>query len=687
MEQEDFGSWSIDQVVAELAAMQGRHHELNQELDSLASQREHLGHTLRTVVQSVQDDARGDVRTFEAQTATLHAKIVKTSGFALDLSTKVRELDTAQSRVQDTLARVESVIDLKTTIDSVQLAIEGGKYQEAASQLHRVLHETPPVQNDVSYEILLELEEKMQGIVLDHITNAQQQQDIAAVLSYCKLLPLLNKPFDGLRQYAKMCASQLASSLDSDGLTLRAQPYGAVIPFVDMITATLDRAKVMLKKHAAIVETQFGTGAHLCLVQELHKEIDDQLHQLLQRFIQDRKVVSTVKNVRNMLSGGSASHDGSGQSSAGHARNNSGMGMGADKFSNGMSSAGASSGNAAMDPSKLDKILEEIAYMSRESEIFDINMRNIAEKALSVLESHDQGKRLLTEIRADSQGDSLPHVTELNRIVQELIGNYIVLEEYWMKKNVEFAIETDEPVPDEVPPVSSMVDDVFYVLQQSTERAFSTCSVNSACAIVNHVNDVVARAFKEVLGSNVSRYGAQTNQLFKLLSVGVGASRANDEKGEQHMLYIALNNIEVSSENTLLLKQHMEAEFDHMFSGVDSKRMITHCLADLEHTSEQYRTMLDSALKELSAKLLQNVKSIVDSFQTVSYELSELDYADCELNDPFVSQFTSQLEQHILPFKEVFTMENYDNLTQHFLARLVRRFEKHVLKKKFTFVS
>lgn len=59
-----------------------------------------------------------------------------------------------------------------------------------------------------------------------------------------------------------------------------------------------------------------------------------------------------------------------------------------------------------------------------------------------------------------------------NKVVQDTIGFYVILEGFFMAKNVIKAIRIDEHVPISLP--ISMVDDVFYVLQSCLLRAIST---------------------------------------------------------------------------------------------------------------------------------------------------------------------------------------------------------------------
>jgi hypothetical protein len=58
------------------------------------------------------------------------------------------------------------------------------------------------------------------------------------------------------------------------------------------------------------------------------------------------------------------------------------------------------------------------------------------------------------------------------RAVQEVLGYYMSLEEYFMAENVGKAVRIDEFVEDAL--TTSMVDDVFYILQNCARRAIAT---------------------------------------------------------------------------------------------------------------------------------------------------------------------------------------------------------------------
>lgn len=54
--------------------------------------------------------------------------------------------------------------------------------------------------------------------------------------------------------------------------------------------------------------------------------------------------------------------------------------------------------------------------------------------------------------------------SELCRLMQELLGEYLLLEHYYMEESVKKAIGMDTCEPGS--PISSMVDDVFFIVKK-----------------------------------------------------------------------------------------------------------------------------------------------------------------------------------------------------------------------------
>jgi hypothetical protein len=68
----------------------------------------------------------------EASCTELDRRISSTAGMAHHIVRQVRELDVAQSRLQLVIERVDSVLDVTTSIDAVQHAIACNDFEQAA---------------------------------------------------------------------------------------------------------------------------------------------------------------------------------------------------------------------------------------------------------------------------------------------------------------------------------------------------------------------------------------------------------------------------------------------------------------------------------------------------------------------------------------------------------------------------
>jgi len=188
------------------------------------------------------------------------------------------------------------------------------------------------------------------------------------------------------------------------------------------------------------------------------------------------------------------------------------------------------------DPREMEIYLEEMMLLSQTSEdYFDFMNTKFREASAAV-----GSPRESNSFKSGSFGLS----------VQELVGYYIVLEEYFMSENVKKAIKIDELVADGM--TTSMVDDVFYVLQSCTRRAISTSSLKSVLQIINNTAALLNNDFSEALQRKIR----EPSLFLKLFSAGVASLKAGTE------VSTALNNVDVSAEYVGKLKVDIE---EHSF--------------------------------------------------------------------------------------------------------------------------
>lgn len=91
-------------------------------------------------------------------------------------------------------------------------------------------------------------------------------------------------------------------------------------------------------------------------------------------------------------------------------------------------------------------------------------------------------------------------------------------------------------------------------------------------------------------------------------------------------------------------------------------------------------------MQQLSHLLFQRVRASLERYAAFSYELSDSDYADCDVNDPFALAASASIEAFLEPI-EPFLAGGVLNV---FMAQLAestaRMLEEFTFKKRFSAV-
>ncbi len=159
--------------------------------------------------------------------------------------------------------------------------------------------------------------------------------------------------------------------------------------------------------------------------------------------------------------------------------------------------------------------------------------------------------------------------------------------------------------------------------------------------------------------------------------------------------------MEASTENIPKIKREIEADCLQNFGEISLK--IRSGLDELNEISGNFRRVLQSLLEQSANHVINKLKTLMDPYAKISYEISSNQYAECEINDPFFVEFSSQFENLVRPFsvkknffffffqkfKKIFFQTqmrevNYESLLQILLKYILTRMELEISKKKFT---
>uniref|UniRef100_A0A3B4V6L3 Conserved oligomeric Golgi complex subunit 4 n=1 Tax=Seriola dumerili TaxID=41447 RepID=A0A3B4V6L3_SERDU len=682
--------------------------EVEAELDRLVGQ-EGTIHTKMLALQRMGPN----LQLIGGDASQLSGMITFTCSLAENVSRKVRQLDLAKTRLYNVIQRADDILDLKFCTDGVQTALRNEDFEQAAAHIHRYLsldqsvielsrqgEESSAV--DASLVMLQEAEQKLKVIVAEKLDEAVAAVDLAQVERFFKIFPLLGLHQQGLARFGQYLCSQLASKAEENLLLATGGDLGekrALMIFADTLTLLLEGIARVVETHQPIVETYYGPGHLYTLITHLQQECDRQTQKIVDKFIQQRGYHNKFQIIQSSMM--------------------------------------KSVPGERIEPRELDPVLAEVTLMNARAELY---LRFLRRRMMADFEVGDA--QSITQEHQQNVEKLLKHCL-LSTTMQELIGYYIPMEEYYMRESVNKAVAMDTYEKGQL--TSSMVDDCFYIVKKCISRALSSSSIDCLCAMINHANSVLESDFREVLYNKLRQgFPATTLQdIQRGVSSAVSLMQSSLQQGKFNTLgiesaehakaafLVTLNNVEVCSENITTLKRNLEVSFtsvpmlclfyihyiiyslvqcseidfcfwffvlfcffslqndcSKLFSqggGSGEQAKIESCLSDLVNTSTKFKDLLQEGLTELNTTAIKpQVKPWISSFLAISHNIEEEEFNDYEANDPWVQQVIVNLEQLMAEFKTALSPVIYDTLTSLMTSLISIEMEKTVLKCSFS---
>ncbi|XP_002964874.2 conserved oligomeric Golgi complex subunit 4 [Selaginella moellendorffii] len=603
------------------------------ELESLLAQRQEvekklLGlHRTGEVLEIVRADAEQMLRSVES-----------TCSLANLVSGKVRELDLAQSRVQETLARIEAIVDRGSCIDGAQKALASEDYESAARNVERFLQLEERMGGLVDpasdqHVQLLESKRKLEEVIKKRFYAAVDARDHAGVVRFASLFAPLGLHEEGIKAYV----SYLRRSVDHrarDGFAaVKETPDQA--DFVAALNNIFKDIAEAIEENEELLKSLNGEDGLVYAILELQEECDSRGSAIVKKYMEFRGLAKLEKEI---IAQTNAEKDIVAQS----------------KLL--MSASGAVEGP---DLRSIEMFLEEILLLIQTSEDYTQYMIGRVREAGS--SGAHFSPRATTSFKVGS----------FYRAVQELTSHYRLLEEYFMAENVRKAIKLDEFPANSL--TTSVVDDVFYVLQSCTRRAVSTSNVHLTLSIVTCAANLLGNEYKDAL----QRKMREPNLAMKLFAGGTGVVKVGME------VAAALNNMDVSAEYVLKLKAEIEEQCNEIFPGPAEREKLKSSLLELGEASVSLRQITNSGLEQLANCIAPRLRSTLDAVGTVSYELTEAQYAENEVNDPWVQKLLHGVEANVSWLQPLLTAGNYDTLVHLVIDFIVKRLEVVMGQKHF----
>uniref|UniRef100_A0A7S0RYR1 Conserved oligomeric Golgi complex subunit 4 n=1 Tax=Chlamydomonas leiostraca TaxID=1034604 RepID=A0A7S0RYR1_9CHLO len=585
-----------------------------------------------------------------------------TAQLASNISSKVRRLDTAQTRVNDVLGQINLILDRTAAINGVTAALEAEDYEAAAGHVATFMTLEATLggsaltgldagQVESQRQVLLDAKAQLERVVSARLDEAVARRDVAAAARFSKLLKPLGQPEEGLRRFTEFLRLLVAGQAQTHYNTVSEQADSAArIDWSAALAGLFKEVCMVVEEHGPLVQEQWGPSGMLEVVGGLQAECDTAGSRLLGRYLEARRVTQVVRDATGR------------------------RGKGADG-----AAAGASSGaGSGVDHKAIESHITELLSLCR-----------LAEEYNQFMLGH---MRVAAGGGLSAAREATFRSGPLNVRVRELLGAYMSLEEVYMGECASMAIRIDEVVPGSL--TSSLVDDVFFVLRKSAVRALASSNVQVISALVMEANNVVGNQLRNALAARLASGPARLLAAAPAAADGgipppaSGApaplSSLPPQSGEAA---VGLNNSDVAAEYVAKLKGELEGYLPDLFPGSPTapadRERVRGVLGELARTAAELRHAHTKAVDALAEGLVPRLRPVLDDVAAASYVLSESDYAALEGGEGWAGRLLLALQANLGWMSGCLTTNNYEGVVHGVLDRVVSRLEAVLARKQF----
>ncbi|KAJ3007684.1 Golgi transport complex subunit 4 [Thoreauomyces humboldtii] len=646
----------IKDVKLQLRLLQDEETRADQHLDQLLQGERNLDDHLKTL-----DDLRPQIGFLRKDGTALLNVLSGTSKLADRISGKVRQLDLEQSCVKSIIGLVEDIQDLQKCASGVQKALDSGDYELAGHFVGRFLTYDPDVveglftgpESDLDSDsdgtsakplavpastplaTLRAAQQTLTDVAMDEFDNAVQAGNDEEILRYFKLFPLVGHHEVGLDKFSAYICGSISRQCQDNMRASSDQPQF----YASLLTRLFETIAMIVDRQEAMVNSVYGPGRMLRVIQRLQREADIQGSIILNTFSERRQLKRKLndisrfdENIRKRISQPPTDN--------------------------------------VVEPKEIDAILSELASISQKAQIFDrfLHIRAEAEAAKVQAAGPPRGSDWATSL--DGDGDGLVKVSKLDELTQQLMGDYVTMEEYFIRRSVEKAMSIDSSDPSDM--TSTCVEDVFYILKTCTRRALATADSNCISAIVNGIGRILELDYINVFQNRLS-------------SVFAGVDARDAKGGGQSGFMIILNNMDISCTYIVKLTEELDGEVERLFppAGEDLQlEKIRSCLAVLSEYADSFRNILKTWVDNIFKQQLKpRIRPLLQtSYQDVRYTVSDEEYAIQDANEMFVKRFMAGITKMIAPYKKSFSEWNYNHTMTCLIDFTTKDWERYIMQ-------
>ncbi|KAF8502459.1 COG4-domain-containing protein [Gautieria morchelliformis] len=654
---------TLPALLALLSELQSREAALSASLTELLSAREPIIASLSRV-----RALAPYIDELHQEAALFSDKVSLTARTAERVGGRVKILDEEIRRVRGAAERVGQVMELKSSLASLQAEMASQDWESATRHCARAMSvstevisapfaETavptsesplPPVQT------LQNAREQLLSVFRTQFQEASQARDAAATSRFFKLFPAIGWEEEGLEAYSSFVVDLVRTRAPASAKTSSPMYY------ITMLTSLFEGIALIVDQHQPIVEKYYGRGKMIIVVIKLLEECDRVVAKLVEGWEEER----SLKRKLSQTSNPTLSFTDSGSRKQG-------------------SQIYPEDG---VDPRDIDKVLSELAEMAARWGLF---RRFLCDRLKDDVDS-DSTSRVASDIDNNDTPEGLEISQTLKLIeacasrslMEGLLTRYYSPFEIWYLRIItdkahRFSL-SDSSLSQST---TTTPDDVFYILKIVVHRLISTSSLSSVERTVAQIKDVMSREYASVIKKRL-------DDVYKYASSNpAGPQRERAEKENRSTFILLLNDLDISSSHMdRLVKDILSAPVisqNFLESEVFRVRAYVTTLLELV---PQFQSILRSGVEQLFNQLTRpRLRSLViDVYKEITYMLDEESYAAAESQDSVLKRFVRSWSALMDGFKDAFTENNHRIFSGLAVDMLVRPWEKFITGMRFT---
>lgn len=730
-------------LVARLAAVQHAQHELQQgaaafAVDVAATEKRAASLAVRELV--AQAPA---VTALVAQTGAVVERVANANDVAEKMTREVRRLDIIQSRLTQCLTQSAQLLTLRNSLAGLRRAMAQRDYPAAAGFLDELHAIERAMALDAADKLRMDtIESDLKAVIESSFESGLRAGDRGQIQTFAPLFRVVGRDYEA-RGFSQLL-SFVEASLESELSHLNRGTFSTK-ELMEHLTELFNRVAALEQEYSPLLRQCFARvdGANRLLA-SLYASGETYAVQVLGAYMRQRKFLERMNTVEAQVEQGVSSASPSSAAMATPSTLAAGGGS---------TSADRGSTSEADDDAvaRMNEQLNEVALVIQHTQTYERFMRSRVETPMLPADAEDspdisnptkEEDAATSSEYAAATTEVLPpsHESELGKTVQELAGFYCYFENDLLNRAARKAFQWEElryssssgagDGDDAVVcfPISSAVDEIFYVARNSGLRALATGHSDCAAGVLNMINTVLRDVLGDAMRARIRSMATfvkfesettllaastqlrdQMQQQFAKLSKTMGplqipggaalnapgsaplsGSGAATETRKECGPDVVMNSLEATTEYIAQIKAQFEHELAEDFADVPPH--LASCLNQLEDASSELRQLLNASrkklLKLLEPKLASAMGALLapgSSKRAVSYELTEQQFTFNEANDPFAQQFVAGVRALLGSFRSTLSPTNYRELVELAASATAALFERWFHSKSARF--